>query len=61
MGKNARKYYLTVTKNGVSADFNALINIFHSQNKASEQIEKFLYSQNNFVLRNVYDFVHCSV
>lgn len=46
-GRNARKCYLSVTKNAVNADFNALGNVFHSQNKASEQNEKFLYSQNS--------------
>lgn len=60
-GRNARKCYLFVTKNAVNADFNALGNVFHGQNKASEQNEKFLYSQNSFTVRNLYVFMHYMV
>lgn len=60
-GRNAWKYNLTVTKNIISDDFIALGNIFHSQNKASEQNVKVLYSQNNVIPRNLYVFVHCII
>lgn len=44
-----------------STGFNALGNILDSQYKASGQNEKFLHSQNNFILRNTICMSWCTV